>query len=275
MNPRLLRPRASVLPLDAKAPTAAYSLRRVRSAYSGAAVKVRRSSDNAEQDFTPAEISSGQLANWIGSGNDGFVTTWYDQSGNGLNVTQSTAANQPKVSLNTGKFGTSSVLFDGSNDFLAAGGQSNFAFGTGNFTIELWIRMTTVSAVNVMLDFRVNGDAPNPGASRIDMALVNGNLVWYVLNGIRIQGATAVTTGSWFHVAACRSGTSTRMFLNGVQQGTTWTDTTNYTVGASRPVFGRNGESLAGSEWFAGYMDEVRITKGRADYTANFTPPVR
>lgn len=79
---------------------AAYSLRQLSWAYGGPAVRVRRSNDNAEQDFTATEVSDGTLAVWVGAGNDGFVRTWYDQSGNFRHMVQATAANQPKIVAN-------------------------------------------------------------------------------------------------------------------------------------------------------------------------------
>ena len=77
---------------------AAYSLRKLRSAYTGSAIRVRRSSDNTEQDigFVNNILDTLSLTSFCGSGN-GFVTTWYDQSGNARNATQSTAANQPQI----------------------------------------------------------------------------------------------------------------------------------------------------------------------------------
>jgi len=76
----------------------AYSLRQLSSSYSGSAIRVRRSSDNTEQDigFTSNELDVTALASFC-SGTNGFVTTWYDQSGNGRNATQTTAANQPQI----------------------------------------------------------------------------------------------------------------------------------------------------------------------------------
>jgi hypothetical protein len=77
---------------------AAYSLRKLRAAYTGNLIRVRRSSDNTEQDigFSGANLDESSLTTFCGSGN-GFVTTWYDQSGNGYNATQTTAANQPQI----------------------------------------------------------------------------------------------------------------------------------------------------------------------------------
>ena len=78
---------------------AAYSLRKLRSAYTGYAIKVRRSSDNTEQDIgfsSSFGLDTSSLTSFCGASN-GFITTWYDQSGNGNNATQSTAANQPQI----------------------------------------------------------------------------------------------------------------------------------------------------------------------------------
>jgi hypothetical protein len=77
---------------------AAYSLRKLRTAYTGNAIRVRRSSDNTEQDFGFVNnvLDTASLLTFCGAGN-GFVTTWYDQSGNARNSTQTTAANQPQI----------------------------------------------------------------------------------------------------------------------------------------------------------------------------------
>ena len=78
--------------------TAAYSLRNLSSTTTSV-VRVRRSSDNVEQDFIAEEITDGTLTTFTGA-NDGFVTTWYDQSGNNNDTTQATATKQPKLVIN-------------------------------------------------------------------------------------------------------------------------------------------------------------------------------
>jgi len=97
MNPRLLRPTARGFLLDTvgAGAYAAYSVRRLSSSYTGAAVRVRRSNDNAEADFSPEEI--GSIAAWVGAGNNGFVRTWYDQTGNARHAEQSTSGAQPRL----------------------------------------------------------------------------------------------------------------------------------------------------------------------------------
>jgi len=83
---------------DYSGAAAAYSLRLLDNTYSGNAIKVRRSSDNAEQDiaFVNNELDTASLETFAGSG-DAFVTTWYDQSGSGNDATQTSAAGQPQI----------------------------------------------------------------------------------------------------------------------------------------------------------------------------------
>jgi PKD repeat protein len=109
-------------------PNALFSLRKLSpdTTYSGAAIRVRRSSDNTEQDigFVSSSANSGldttALLSFVGAGN-GFVVTWYNQNGSGNHATQSTAANQPQI-VTSGVVELSSSLptikLDGSNDFL-------------------------------------------------------------------------------------------------------------------------------------------------------------
>ncbi len=77
-------------------PAAAYSLRSFDSSADPNVVNVRRSTGGT-QDFKASEITDGTLATWVGSGNNGFVTTWYDQSGNSRDAVQTSAASQPKI----------------------------------------------------------------------------------------------------------------------------------------------------------------------------------
>jgi len=101
---------------------AAYSLRRLSGTYQGSAIRVRRSSDNTEQDigFIGVELNTSQLLAFCGAGN-GFVTTWYDQSGNINNAIQTTAIKQPLIVSNGGIINVNSkpcLSFDGTNSNL-------------------------------------------------------------------------------------------------------------------------------------------------------------
>lgn len=118
---------ASAVPLllDTYLAAAAYSLRKLRTAYTGSAIRVRRSSDNTEQDigFVGNDLDTASLLSFVGAGS-GFVTTWYDQQGS-FNVTQAGSTGQPRI-VNAGtletKGGIPAVKFDGSNDTLSRTG---------------------------------------------------------------------------------------------------------------------------------------------------------
>jgi hypothetical protein len=113
-----------ILDLLGVSAAAAYSTHQLKSSATNC-VRVRRSSDNAELDigFTASgELDTAALLDFVGSGS-GFVTTWYDQSGNGRNATQTTAGNQPRI-VNSGALeasnGKPEIRFDGVDDYLAA-----------------------------------------------------------------------------------------------------------------------------------------------------------
>lgn len=110
---------AEALLLDALSRGAVFSLRRLVSTYAGNCVRIRRSSDNTEQDFGFVDdvVDTAGIATFIGGGN-GFAVTWYDQSGNGLDVTQATANAQPQF-IAAGLGSKPTLRFDGSNDFLS------------------------------------------------------------------------------------------------------------------------------------------------------------
>lgn len=94
---------------------AAYSFRLMRAAYTGPLIRLRRSSDNVESDFSPTAngfLDSAAIITWAGSGNSAYCTTIYDQTGNGYHATQTTNADQPDVvSAGTWRGGVHSAVF--------------------------------------------------------------------------------------------------------------------------------------------------------------------
>jgi hypothetical protein len=109
----------------------AYSLRLLQSDYSGNAIKVRRASDNAEQDigFVNNELDTASLETFC-SGTDGFVTTWYDQSANGNNAIQASAANQPQIVSSGTSLGYIQWFGSGALDSTANGYFANSDYST-------------------------------------------------------------------------------------------------------------------------------------------------
>lgn len=158
----------------------------------------------------------------------------------------------------------SSMLFDGTGDYLAVPAGPQFNFGTGDFTIEAWVypqQLTTdwfiISASGTGGLFF--GYAPSTGGYGWGRAAI----AW------DYQPATSKTLNAWQHVAISRSGTSMRIFVDGVQQGTTQTNSTAYNLSVTSTTIGSQGSSYV----MTGYIDDLRITRGYARYTANFTPP--
>ena len=173
------------------------------------------------------------------------------------------------VRLNTSvvKYGNSSIFFDGTGDYtFPVGTGLNFTFGTGNFTIEFWCYLNATSAV--LYDGRpLNTNGVYPA-----IYVTGGSLRYYVSTADRITSGSTLSTGIWYHIAVSRSSTSTKMFIDGTQTGSTYTDSNNYLGSTNRPVFGISAFDLSASA-LNGYLSDVRITNGIARYTANFTPP--
>lgn len=175
------------------------------------------------------------------------------------------------VSISTAqkKFGTSSFLFNQAKTARLVPDASFTAVynpGIYDFTIELWVYPTVQG--NALFDYRIDSQGSTDPAYMTCYIGASNFLRVYVNGADRIVGG-ALTLNTWTHVAVCRSGTNTRLFLNGTQSGSTYTgDTNNY---QGKLQFGTSGfASDAGG--FAGYMDEIRVTKA-ARYTANFTAP--
>ena len=105
------------------------------------------------------------------------------------------------------------------------------------------------------------------------IAVTAANVIGLYAAAYRITGNTSMLNNTWYHVAVSRYSGSTKLFLDGTQQGNTYVDTNNYLSSAQRPVIGSRGNTI-GTFSLTGYMDDIRFTKGYARYTANFTPPL-
>jgi hypothetical protein len=198
-----------------------------------------------------------------GNGTNGSTTI----SDNSPTPKTVTAVGNAQISTAQSKFGAASILLDGTGDYLDISSNSAFGYGLSDFTIELWVYRNVSSAVQVLLDQR-------PGASGLLLMptlYFSATTLFYYANGSnRITGGV-VTASQWVHIALSRSGTSTRLFLDGLQTGSTFTDTFNYINSPVRIGDGNDGVSPTAS--LNGYIDDLRITKGVARYTGNFSVP--
>jgi hypothetical protein len=175
------------------------------------------------------------------------------------------------ISTTQSKFGGSSMFFDG-NDKVTLPYSQNFNLGT-NYTIEGWVYPTSVTGYQRIFDI-VNSATSSPAF--LDIAF-NGTALVSELrttNGgavTTISGGT-VSTGAWIHVALSVYSGSARLFLNGVQVGST----TTFSALPDQNFVGIGGigNSLT-IDYLTGYIDDLRITKGIARYVQNFTPPTQ
>ena len=119
---------------------------------------------------------------------------------------------------------TGSVYFDGSGDYLSIPTSDDFAFGTGDFTIEMWLYASSSGSYQTPIDFRPTATDGNYPALIRD---TDGDLYYYV-NSSRLIDNVSISNNVWYHVAICREeGTTTRLYLDGVLKASA-TDSTNY-----------------------------------------------
>ena len=179
-----------------------------------------------------------------------------------------TAVGNTQISTAQSKFGGASIAFDGAGDYLTLPGGAAFEFGTDSFTVELWYRPASLTGQKVLLDTRATGLSLI--ANRWIIYTDGSSLSVAVAGAIYTSGTLSLNT--WHFIAVSRSGTTTRIFLDGTQIGSNISDSINYGVGAARPIIGADGNNPNVLN-INGYIDDLRITKGVARYTANFTPP--
>jgi hypothetical protein len=179
-----------------------------------------------------------------------------------------TAAANGNAVLDTSlkKFGTASLSVDG-DGYVSIASQNDFGFGTDNFTVEFWVYLNSVAAVDqYLVDFR----AGSAGDVAPAIYTNNGDIFYYTDSANRITGSSALTVSTWHHIALTKSGTDTKLFVDGSQVGSTYTDNNNY--GSAKPLF--IAGDYAGANLTDGYFDDFRVLNGTAAYTAGFTAPI-
>tara|TARA_B000000532_G_scaffold8383_1_gene6286 strand:+ start:1206 stop:2912 length:1707 start_codon:yes stop_codon:yes gene_type:complete len=169
-----------------------------------------------------------------------------------------------------------SVYFAGNSTgtaLRAVESDSDLTFGTGDFTIEFWI-LRDISENAVFLDWR---NAGGDQGHRVTLYTTNNYLYYFSKGANRISVTDPLTNNSWHHVALARASSSTKLFVNGVQVGSTYTDATGGTphdyVGPQSSGGIYIGKYANGSYDTKGYISNLRMVKGTALYTSDFTPP--
>ena len=186
------------------------------------------------------------------------ATSFMDESATPKTVTRSGDA---QIDTAQSQWGGASVLMDGAGDLLTIASHAGLAIGTSDFCIEFAVRRSSDVANNFITFSSQNWN--------LYYTPIGSSLRMWDGTADRITGG-AVTTGGWKHIALTRSGTSVRLFIDGVQTGSTWTDAGPTNLGQSSVLV---GHYPASPNYFTGHIDSLRITRGAARYTANFTPP--
>lgn len=212
---RRQRGAAYVGPFDGITFAALYGMKRFLTAYTGSLVRLRRDSDNAESDFGYVEatglLDTAAIATWLGGAN-GFVVTWYDQSGNGLDITQSTAGAQAAYN-STAVNSLPALSLDG-DDLLARASVADTALATSSdVSILLAMYQNSADTVNVPFSW-------NPGTNEILLfATLSSTFYWDVGNfgsGGRISGAApGGWANAWHVVTARRSSGAASVYVDG------------------------------------------------------------
>lgn len=206
-------------------------------------------------------------------------TTFTDSSPSAKTVT---ANGNAQISTAQSKFGGASAYFDGTGDYLSVADSADLELGGSDFTIECWIYPTAHpqswagSYYSTIVGKDVSGPrgyalsvAGNGAFANISFAGWSNNSTYQeVVGGLTGQ----ITLNAWSHVCACRNGGTLRLFVDGaIITAAAFTTTIQ---DSSSPVrIGAAEFDATYKGYFTGYIDDLRITKGVARYTANFTPP--
>jgi YD repeat-containing protein len=199
-------------------------------------------------------------------------TTFTDDATDGSHTW--TAYGNAKLTTADKKFGSASGTFDGSGDYISTAYSSDFNFGSGDFTIDFWFKRSGGVGTNQYLGLYSNSGS---GIGYFMIQVYSDNkfylTFWDTSNqSHQLAGTTTITdTTTWHHLAFVRSGSTITEYVDGTACGT-------HNIGGLAiynntqwgPAWGRMGD-YAG-EYFNGKLDEVRISKGLARWTSNFTP---
>lgn len=147
------------------------------------------------------------------------------------------------------------LVFNGTNHYITSPTSTLLNFGTGDFTIEMWVYPTSVKTFS-LLDFRINETNPNGNAFVIGTSASNFWVVYQ--NANQITGPTVVAN-QWVQVVVNRVGTAVKMFLNGVQAGSTWTTSNTFTDGA----FVLGTDYPLNARFFQGNVSSVKVYKAK------------
>jgi hypothetical protein len=194
------------------------------------------------------------------NGADGS-TTFTDESGKTW-----TAAGDAQRDTAAKKFGTASGLFDGTGDYISTPDHDDWNLGSGNFTIDLWVFLNSVSGVQIPVGQRY--DSNNRWNLYFSFPSQGLGFYWKPTESYLFQGSSSGwEINTWYHVAVVRNGNEFKLYRDGIAIAA-------QTLAGSIPdIAGALYIGGTADGMFNGHIDEVRLSKGIARWTENFTPP--
>jgi hypothetical protein len=156
------------------------------------------------------------------------------------------------------------MYFDGTSDYVTVPSDTAWAFGTGDFTMECWIYLNAVSTTHAIM-----GTMYTTGAMLSFDNTAGGRLYTYIAGSAINANSSSIRVGKWIHVAVTRASGTARIFADGELLNS---GSLPGSVAASTFYIGTNAHATS-TEFMNGYISNVRVIKGTALYTANYTPP--
>ena len=145
-------------------------------------------------------------------------------------LTDPISVNGDAAASSTNPFVNGSVSFDGNDDHLTITGQSDLAFGTSDFTLECWVYFSSSDGtLDTIMETRSSTGASDGFLiGRFHTTGYENKIVLYTDSDYRIPSDSAISNNTWVHVAVVRSGSTTKLYIDGVAQSTTYSDSNNY-----------------------------------------------
>lgn len=198
-----------------------------------------------------------------------------EKTGKTITVSGNAVANEltpgiltPIVKSGGGSAITGSVEFTSTTDALVLSAGTDFAYGTGDFTIEAWIQPQGINGGETKAIFTQS----QSGNDYIIFKVDSDKAIKATFGATTVSGGT-VEVGSWHHVAVTRASNTVKIFVNGVASAGT-TVSTDFSDTTRNPTIGQYTHAYGSIEYY-GFISNLRINKGTALYTADFIPPTR
>ena len=205
-----------------------------------------------------------------GDGTNGAQNnTFLDSSTNNFSITRNGNTTQGSFS----PYGSNwSNAFDGDasgDNLIAVSANTANAMGTGDWTAEAWIFLNVGGLTPFVFDTLPTSSGSATGL-RMRLNASNQLQLWQYSSAV-LTSSTAVSVGAWTHVALVKSSGTTTAYINGTASNT-YSDSGNYICGTNRPMIGSDGFNNGSENTLNGYISNLRLVKGTAVYTGNFTP---